>query len=144
MVSQPSRLKAAFVLCQLPAPSARVGPAVEAPLWMWAQGSERRWGRWGCAGGSEGAPGRLCRGEGPPSPETRRKLGQGSGRFLLQPFLHRQDAESGEQMDSEIIYLYLRKKKNHFNFANSTGVLKLAGILGSVQEKKGLEAAGGG
>lgn len=42
-------------------------------------------------------------------------------------------------MDSEIIYFYLRKKKKHFNFANSTDVLKLAGILSSVQEKKGLE-----
>ena len=43
-------------------------------------------------------------------------------------------------MDSEMICFYLRKKKKHFNFANSTGVLKLAGILGSLKEKKGLEA----
>ena len=31
-------------------------------------------------------------------------------RFLLETFLHRQDAESGEKMDLEIIYFYLRKK----------------------------------
>lgn len=37
-------------------------------------------------------------------------------------------------------YLLLFKGKKTLNFAKSTGVLKLAGILGSVQEKKGLAA----
>lgn len=44
-------------------------------------------------------------------------------------------------MGSEITYFYLRgKKKQTLSFAKSTGVLKLAGILGSIQEKKGLVA----
>lgn len=39
----------------------------------------------------------------------------------------------------DYLLLFKEKKKKHFNFANSTDVLKLAGILSSVQEKKGLE-----
>ena len=144
MVSQPPRLQSSF--CALSTPSSfrpggarRGSPIVDVGTRLGAS-----LGPVGLCWGLRGGPGTALQRGGAPFPGDTEKAGAGIRTLPFTAFSAQAGCRKWRANGFRDYLPLFKEKKNHFNFANSPGVLKLAGILGSVQEKKGLEAAGGG